>query len=162
MAWTSPRTWVSGEVLTAALLNTHVRDNLKAVGDAWTAYTPTWSATVTPPTIGNGTLTGHAMQAGKMVHYRIALTFGSTTTVGSGVYTFTAPVAAKITAHQPAGIAQAFDTSATAITMLFARFNNSATQIVCEQAVGTDVTDASPYAWAAGDTLIITGTYEAA
>lgn len=27
MAWTSPRTWVSGESLTAALLNTHVRDN---------------------------------------------------------------------------------------------------------------------------------------
>lgn len=29
MAWTSPRTWVSGEVLTAALLNLHLRDNLR-------------------------------------------------------------------------------------------------------------------------------------
>lgn len=28
MAWTAPRTWVSGETLTAALMNTHVRDNL--------------------------------------------------------------------------------------------------------------------------------------
>lgn len=28
MAWTSPRTWVALEVLTAALLNTHLRDNL--------------------------------------------------------------------------------------------------------------------------------------
>ena len=27
MAWTAPRTWVLGEVLTASLLNTHVRDN---------------------------------------------------------------------------------------------------------------------------------------
>jgi hypothetical protein len=27
LAWTSPRTWVSSEVVTAALLNTHVRDN---------------------------------------------------------------------------------------------------------------------------------------
>lgn len=27
-AWTSPRTWVDGEVLTASLLNTHLRDNL--------------------------------------------------------------------------------------------------------------------------------------
>lgn len=27
MAWTAPRTWTTGEVLTAALLNTHVRDN---------------------------------------------------------------------------------------------------------------------------------------
>lgn len=28
MAWSSPRTWVALEVLTAALLNTHLRDNL--------------------------------------------------------------------------------------------------------------------------------------
>ena len=28
MAWTAPRTWVTGETVTAALLNTHVRDNL--------------------------------------------------------------------------------------------------------------------------------------
>ena len=31
MAWTSPRTWVTGETVTAALLNTHVRDNLNAL-----------------------------------------------------------------------------------------------------------------------------------
>jgi hypothetical protein len=34
MVWTAPRTWVSGEVLTAALLNTHVRDNLNQAGPA--------------------------------------------------------------------------------------------------------------------------------
>lgn len=28
MAWTAPRTWVTGEIVTAALMNTHVRDNL--------------------------------------------------------------------------------------------------------------------------------------
>jgi ribosomal protein S5 len=28
MAYTTPRTWVAGETVTAALLNTHVRDNL--------------------------------------------------------------------------------------------------------------------------------------
>lgn len=27
MAWTTPRTWTGGETLTAALLNTHLRDN---------------------------------------------------------------------------------------------------------------------------------------
>ena len=27
MAWTIPRTWVVGELVTAALLNTHIRDN---------------------------------------------------------------------------------------------------------------------------------------
>lgn len=32
MAWTAPRTWIVGEVVTAALMNTHVRDNLLAIG----------------------------------------------------------------------------------------------------------------------------------
>ena len=31
MSWTNPRTWVAGELVTAALLNTHLRDNLSAL-----------------------------------------------------------------------------------------------------------------------------------
>jgi hypothetical protein len=31
MAWTTPRTWTTGEVVTAAMMNTHVRDNLLAL-----------------------------------------------------------------------------------------------------------------------------------
>ena len=31
MGWTTPRTWVAGELLTAALLNTHLRDNDAAI-----------------------------------------------------------------------------------------------------------------------------------
>jgi len=34
MAWTTPRTWVTGEVVTAALLNTHLRDNLDETAPA--------------------------------------------------------------------------------------------------------------------------------
>lgn len=33
MAWTTPRTWATGELVTAALMNTHVRDNLKHYAD---------------------------------------------------------------------------------------------------------------------------------
>ena|SRR3990167_483290 len=32
MAWTAPRTWVTGEVVTAAIMNAHVRDNLIELG----------------------------------------------------------------------------------------------------------------------------------
>ena len=28
MAWTAPRTWVTGEIVTSSNMNTHVRDNL--------------------------------------------------------------------------------------------------------------------------------------
>ena len=31
MAYTTPRTWTAGETVTAALMNTHVRDNLAAI-----------------------------------------------------------------------------------------------------------------------------------
>lgn len=31
MPWTSPRTWTPGEIVTASLLNTHLRDNLNAL-----------------------------------------------------------------------------------------------------------------------------------
>tara|TARA_Y100000310_G_scaffold143172_1_gene142591 strand:+ start:187 stop:810 length:624 start_codon:yes stop_codon:yes gene_type:complete len=34
MAWTAPRTWSAGEVVTAALLNTHIRDNQLVTGAA--------------------------------------------------------------------------------------------------------------------------------
>jgi hypothetical protein len=33
MAWTTPRTWVTGELVTAAILNTYVRDNQDALDD---------------------------------------------------------------------------------------------------------------------------------
>lgn len=32
MAWTTPRTWVTGELVTASIMNTHVRDNLSHLG----------------------------------------------------------------------------------------------------------------------------------
>lgn len=34
MAWTAPRTWVATEVVTASIMNTHVRDNLLETGPA--------------------------------------------------------------------------------------------------------------------------------
>lgn len=94
MAWTSPRTWVAGEKPTAATLNTHIRDNLKAIGDPWTSYTPVWTATGSNPTIGNGSITGAYMQAGKLVIGKIKLTLGSTSTVGTLSYRWSLPVAA--------------------------------------------------------------------
>lgn len=33
MAWTTPRNWVAGELVTAALFNLHIRDNENAIQD---------------------------------------------------------------------------------------------------------------------------------
>jgi len=37
MAWTAPRTWVAGEVVTASVMNTHINDNLDAIHTTITA-----------------------------------------------------------------------------------------------------------------------------
>lgn len=47
MAWTAPRTWVTDELVTAAIMNTHVRDNLsflKSVQDTLVTYRETVTA----------------------------------------------------------------------------------------------------------------------
>jgi len=36
MAWTAPRTWVVGELVTAAIMNTHIRDNFSYLKDLGT------------------------------------------------------------------------------------------------------------------------------
>lgn len=48
MAYTTPRTWTTGETPTATIMNTHVRDNLSylyAPDDAWTTLAQTgWTS----------------------------------------------------------------------------------------------------------------------
>lgn len=40
MAWTNPRTWVAAEIVTAAIANLHIRDNLVALtSPTWTTLT---------------------------------------------------------------------------------------------------------------------------
>lgn len=89
----TPRTWVVGETVTAALMNTEIRDQINEILAAWTTYTPTWSAS-TAPAIGNGTLTGRYMKVGRTCHVAIKQQNGSTTTYGSGGYTWSLPFTA--------------------------------------------------------------------
>lgn len=68
----------------------------------WTSYTPQWTATVTNPTLGNGTLTGlWRYLDDRTVFVRIQMVVGSSTTVGSGQYGFSLPVAAAAGTPDP-------------------------------------------------------------
>jgi hypothetical protein len=73
-------------------------DSTAATGLAWsyggkaTSYTPIWAViSGTQPVLGNGTLTGSYSRIGDLVFFRIQLNIGSTTTTGSGNYTFSLP-----------------------------------------------------------------------
>jgi hypothetical protein len=75
-------------------------DSTATNGLAWsyggkaTNYTPTWGVeSGTAPTLGNGTLSGFYNRVGDLVFFAITLQFGSTTTAGSGNYTFSIPFA---------------------------------------------------------------------
>src|SRR6185312_749715 len=70
-------------------------------GGVWTVipdrtdntYVPTWGSTGTLPSLGNGTIVGDYSQDDLYIDFECLLTLGTTSTVGSGSYTLTAPVA---------------------------------------------------------------------
>lgn len=58
MAWTTPRTWVAGEVPTAAIMNAHVRDNLNALKDPPTDLDQNWNTTISTTSTSFVNITG--------------------------------------------------------------------------------------------------------
>jgi hypothetical protein len=86
MAWTAPRTWVTGELVTAALLNTHLKDNLNAIvpvgPDAFTGWTPT----VTQGVSITRTITwARYMKIGRLVVAHFSLALQSPGTVANNI-----------------------------------------------------------------------------
>lgn len=163
MAWpASILTWLAGQEPTAALLNQQIRDPLKALGDPWTAYTPVWSASGTAVSLGNGVITGAWMNTGKLVIGRIFLVMGSTTTYGTGNYSFTLPVASAVgNQWLPLGGCACRDASA-AQTYGIEAFTGGASSVTAGLNSNARLGQLVPFTWANTDTLAISFTYEAA
>lgn len=161
MAYTEPPTFSAGAILTAAQLNTYLRDNFKAISDAWATYTPTWTASVTNPTLGNGTLTGRRIVVGKLLLFDIELTIGSTTAVGSGTYSFTIGGTARSSFRKGLGELCCFDTSAATVRLGVVDLFTTTT---CSAFTFTDtrLNNAAPFTWATGDTISLSGIVETA
>jgi hypothetical protein len=159
MAWTDPRTWVAGETVTAALMNTHVRDNQKAIGDAWTTYTPTFSGGISA--IGNATVTAKYIKAGKLVIGEVKVVMGSTTTYAAAGIAVTAPANMAITGTMAIGSAYMVDASA-GFGYVGVVTPASATAFAVGYSGTGGVTNLIPFTWANTDTLSFSFTYEAA
>ena len=75
-----------------------VIDNSAAAGNliyhTSIAYTPTWTGG--SPTIGNGSLTGQWSRQGNTIHVSITLVIGGTTNLGAGEWSFSLPLATRI------------------------------------------------------------------
>lgn len=162
----TPRTWVASEVVTAAMMNTEIRDALVGLQAAWTSFTPTWSAVTTAPTIGNGTITGSYLLVGKTILFQIRILMGSTTTYGSGQWTLTLPVAPLSAARiqYPASLFD-FGTGDRPGCGTWESGNNRMilhTDPTTAGAALRAVTNTVPHTWAVSDEFVIWGTYESA
>ncbi|MGW2837300.1 hypothetical protein ACWCWD_06265 [Streptomyces sp. NPDC001493] len=161
----SPRTWTVGETVTAAQLNQEIRDQFASILDAWTAYTPTWTAATTNPVLGNGTIVGRYLKVGRTMQIHIELTMGSTTTYGSGAWTISLPVAAASGSGTRVGVAHALGSIRVAGNTQVGATSTSITTFFPASTSVSNLSNAgatNPFTWAATNTLRIDLTYETA
>lgn len=146
----------AGDLLTAAKLNDFTQSE-------WVPYTPTWLTfgVGADPTLGNGTIVGRWTKAGKLVHARFRLGWGSTTNGGSGDWTFSLPVTPAVSTTACLGHALALD-AGTAYKNDVAIIDNSTVLRVIGITTGGFYTATVPYTWAVNDFLAIQIAYEAA
>lgn len=71
----------------------------------WTSYTPAWTSSGTAPAIGNGTIVGSYAKIGRIVIAKIMVETGSSTTYGTGFYSFSLPFTAATTGIPSGGFA---------------------------------------------------------
>jgi len=172
MAWSSPRTWTTGEVVTAAQMNQEVRDNLNAgLPDGVTAasWTPTLEATSTNPTASSTTGREYRVGGLQFVWARWEISTG-----GSGTYFVTLPVSASgITPSATSGLGQiigSFHMRDLTVPYMFEgsvllRANGTAHFNATSETGDTEsgkVTHDNPRTWAVGDVLSFHALYPVA
>lgn len=171
MSWSTPRTWSTSEVVTAAHLNQEVRDNLGAVFPdevAGASWAPDLEAASSNATV---TVTGRKYQVGALmfVWARFVLT-----DPGSGIYFVTLPTAASgITASTSNGAGQtigsftARDTSPPLIVSGSVILASSTTAYFNGSSIpglgpSSRLESTVPWTWAADDVLSFHAVYPVA
>jgi hypothetical protein len=134
---------------------------------AWTAYTPVLTATTTNPTLGTSSIAaGLYVKMGKIVVVNFRIIFGSSgVDAGSGEYRISVPFnMLNVGNLLPSGVVWLYDVSAGVSKMagaFRATATPSSTFLIRGEAV-LSVGNATPWTWAAGDTIAGTLTYEEA
>lgn len=138
--------------------------NINFVDYAAYAPTPVWASSGTQPVLGNGTLTSQVIRQGKVLAVDIYLTFGSTTTAGTGDWYFTlpSPFAAFTAANTVVGVARILDTG-TSWLIGTAWMNAGSNRIYgSTSASSSQIGAGAPITWATGDTLLLHVEFEMA
>lgn len=160
--WTAtPYTPPAGGVGSSGDFEAGITDGLAAFG-AMTAYTPSFAGW----TLGNGTLVGAYTQIQKTVLFRAQLTLGSTSAAASDSPKFTVPVPAAATfAVGRNGLEGTFIDTGSNTYMALARWETVSTvglSIPGTNGVRTVPSTTTPFTWATGDIVVVSGWYVAA
>lgn len=171
-AWTSPRTWVAGAVVTAAQLNAHLRDNLQALLPSDVVAGTSWTPTLTQSGTVTKTVTyAEWQQFGKWVFF-IAKLSATATGTGNAKVTISLPVTASTSNFSavPIGSGAIYDSSAALVYPGLTELESTTTcalQAADQQsAAATTVLGLTGTAFSAaiatGDGVFMSGFYEAA
>lgn len=159
---TTPRTWVTGEVVTAAELNTEVRDGFTGIQAAWTAYTPTLSNI----TLGNGTLTFKSARVGKTIIVRGRFVAGSTTTYSAGALAFSLPATPSTdyaaAGDWPVGSGMVKPTTVNMGVTVWLNGSGNFQFVIDNATTATTVTNTAPGTFGTSAEIGFTAEYEAA
>lgn len=153
----------------SGLVNADVATNaaiaLSKLAGSWTSYTPTWTTSGTAPSAGNANFYGKYIQVGKLVMTQVRFVAGSTTTFGTGAFSFSLPVAIGASGFQAFGSGYIYDNSASSLwtTTVAASVGGGAQSYVTGAGGAFQVGGASaPFAWAVNDEINMSFFYEAA
>jgi hypothetical protein len=124
-----------------------------------TSYVCSWTGASSNPAIGDGTLVSTYSRYGNQVQVDVALTIGSTTTLGSGVWSFSLPIAVAAGSGHVVGAARIGQTNYGAATVLGTV--GTSTVLVYAEGASTAVSGTVPAAWSTGHTLIFSLSYTA-
>lgn len=127
-----------------------------AMGE-WQDYTPVWASSGTQPSIGNGTLIGRYTLIGNTCLFRISLSIGSTTNLGSGTWLFGTPFAVN-TVPNSVFTARLFRNGVSHFRAVGVMSNSTQMVLLMDSASGVQPT--FPFTWVAGDGLNVSGVIE--
>lgn len=140
----------------AADMGTFLGEIDGSLGNAWTTYTPTWTAVTTPPVLGTGTITGRYKTFGKWGVCNGQLTMGGTTTYGTGAYRFSLPPSWTLqntVSILVRGFGGVFDTSTGTHYVGYLNYVSGTTIAMRTHAATAEVGTAVPVTFASGDII---------
>ena len=121
------------------------------------AFSTTWAGSVTNPAIGNGTLAALYHVVDRMVHFSVSMTAGTTTTFGTGFWTFSVPIA--LGGSDLPGVARAVDTGVLNYPGIVT-FASATTLNMLDDNTGVQWSVSTPFAWGSTDVGIVSIWYQ--